>query len=263
MKANFYYVFLMLVIQSTLVAQVCQPDKMYKDSSAGVYPKPSVGIDKKACINTPYEYAFTVVVPASIVYSGFDIPIDFVRLDTINAVDSLPKGITYKCNPPNCTFAKNTQGCILLTGTPTAVNVAPFNYNLKIRAEASAVGLGILPIEFPGPLFPGNYYLRLLKEGNDSCKVVGTNDLLPNDLQSTVKPNPFTGQTTISYFLENKAQVKFTVMNGFGQVVSSRTFEAFGGENIMLFDAENLNGLYYYTLQTEQLKSVGKLLIIK
>ncbi len=263
MKVKFYTLFFVLFAQSVLMAQVCQPDKMYKDSSAGVYPKPSVGIDKKACINTPYEYIFTVVVPATIVFNGFEIGIDYVRMDTVNAVDSLPKGISYKCNPPNCTFNKNTQGCIVLSGTPTAVNLAPYNYNLKIRAEAFAPGLGALPIEFPGALFPGNYYLRVLKEGNDSCKIVGNSELLPNDLQATVKPNPFTGQTTVSYTLPAQAQLTFTVFNSLGQVVSTRKLEAFAGENTLPFEAENLDGWYYFSLQTESLKSVGKFLVIK
>ena len=189
-------------------AQFCKPDAMYKDSSAGVYPKPSVGIDKKACVNTKYDYTFTVVVSKSIPYLGLEIPLYRVGIDTVGAVDNLPKGITYKCDPPNCQFDSNTRGCIILTGIPTAVNVAPFNYDLKIKASANTA-FGPLAIEFPGTFFPGNYYLRLLPEGNDSCNISANNDLLANDFQTTIKPNPFSNETNISFVTEVPETITF------------------------------------------------------
>ena len=245
-------------------AQFCKPDAMYKDSSAGVYPKPSVGIDKKACVNTKYDYTFTVVVSKSIPYLGLEIPLYRVGIDTVGAVDNLPKGITYKCDPPNCQFDSNTRGCIILTGIPTAVNVAPFNYDLKIKASAyTAISPLPLTIEFPGTFFPGNYYLRLLPEGNDSCKISANNDLLANDFQTTIKPNPFSNETNISFVTEVPETITFSVYNQFGAILNQRKIESNIGENNILFDAKDLNGLYYYSLQSKERKSVGKLLIIK
>ncbi|MGB5026097.1 MAG: hypothetical protein WBO44_12155, partial [Saprospiraceae bacterium] len=78
---HFYLIILNFFIVCSVQSQNCLPDSIYRDSSAGVYPKPvsptnpNGGITKKACINKPYEFVFTVVVPDTVLVPAFPSPI--------------------------------------------------------------------------------------------------------------------------------------------------------------------------------------------
>jgi len=262
MKSKIFTIIICFISILQLNAQYCKPDAMYKDSSAGVYPKPSVGIDKKACVNTKFDYVFTVVVSKSIPYLGLEIPLYRVGIDTVGAVENLPVGITYKCDPPNCQFDSNTRGCIILTGTPTNVNLVPKNYDLKIKATANTA-FGPIAIDFPGTFFPGNYYLRLLPQGHDSCNISETKSILANDFQVVAKPNPFSTQTNILFLTDQSEKINFVVRNLTGSIIYQKELDAVIGENNFQFEANDLEGLYLFSLQSRDRKSVGKLLIVK
>ncbi|MFZ1424191.1 MAG: T9SS type A sorting domain-containing protein [Saprospiraceae bacterium] len=169
----FFYTLVYLFTFFNLQAQNCLPDSTFRDSSAGVYPKPisptnpNGGIKKKACINKPFEFIFTVVVPDSVTVPIYPTPIalEKVAIDTINAISNLPKGITYKCNPPNCVYNKNTFGCLILSGIATTDNI-PGDFKPIIKLILT-INLGF-PVpyatEYPGDAFPGEYILTLQSE---------------------------------------------------------------------------------------------------
>jgi Secretion system C-terminal sorting domain len=154
--------------------QSCLPDSTYRDSVAGVYPRPvspsypNAGINKKACINKFYDFTFTVVIPDSILIPPLTspAPLDKAEIATSGAISNLPEGISYACNPPNCVFPKNTIGCLTLFGTPTNNN-APGQYKPVIKLTITAFGGFIKQtIDYPGPAFPGEYILELQSENN-------------------------------------------------------------------------------------------------
>lgn len=160
------------------------PDSTLKDSSAGVYPKPisvdhpNAGISKKACINKPYDFTFTIVVPDSILtpFSTTPVPLIKASIDTANAITNLPKGIGYKCNPPDCVYKKHTYGCLILQGTADNSNV-PGDYKPVITLKAS-IDIGFpyeASLQFPGTIAPGEYILTLLSENNCLSATHNTN----------------------------------------------------------------------------------------
>lgn len=197
---HFYLIALNFFVILSIQSQNCLPDSIYRDSSAGVYPKPvsptnpSGGITKKACINKPYEFVFTVVVPDTVLVPAFPSPIalEKVAIDTINAITGLPKGISYACNPPNCVFNKNTSGCLVLKGTATTDNtVGDFKPIIKMTLT---INLGIpfpYVTEYPGPAFPGEYILTLVSE-QDCASASKQEDLVINYWF----PNPTNGKLT-------------------------------------------------------------------
>lgn len=169
----FFYIILSFLCYVQVEAQTCLPDSTLKDSSAGVYPKPvsptnpNGGITKVACINKPYEFVFTVVVPDTVQVPIFPNPIalEKVSIDSLGAILNLPEGISYSCNPPNCVFKKNTYGCLKLYGTPSLNNQAG-DYKPIIKLKLT-VNVGIpfdYTTEYPGPAFPGEYILKLVNE---------------------------------------------------------------------------------------------------
>ncbi len=194
-----YLFFLTLILASLAIGhtQACLPDSTLIDSSAGVYPKPITpenpngGIKKKACINKPYDFVFTVVVPDTVLVPIFPSPLalEKVFIDTAGAISNLPAGIHYQCNPPNCVFKKNTFGCLILNGIPTISN-QPGDYKPIIKLKLT-VNVGVpfdYATEYPGPAFPGEYKLTLLSE-NDCASNANEGVLESNSWY----PNPFYG----------------------------------------------------------------------
>lgn len=199
-----------------LNAQNCLPDSIYRDSAAGVYPRPvsmdypNGGIHKKACINKPYDFTFTVVVPDSILIplSPTPVPLEQVAIDTAGAISNLPVGITYACNPPNCVYKKNTFGCLILKGIPDDTNV-PGDYKPVIHMKVT-VNIGFpltVPADYPGPIAPGEYILTLLSE-ND-CALSTDNQNIKTNFWF---PNPTNGY--INSTASHIEKVKIFNLNG-------------------------------------------------
>lgn len=189
----FYFLLCCLFSFDILSAQVCLPDSLFKDSTAGVYPKPLTaanpkgGINKKACINKPYEFVFTVVIPDTVTVPGFGtIGLNSAQIATSNAIKGLPKGIDYQCNPSNCTFNAKTMGCIILNGIPDNSNT-PGNYKPVISLKLNTV-FGPFTVDYPGSIFPGEYILELLDE---NCQVSTYN---ADESKAYWWPNPSNGE---------------------------------------------------------------------
>ena len=160
------------------LAQTCKPDSLYRDSLAGVYPRPITaanpngGITKKACINEPFDFTLTVVIPDTVSFPGIPFPVNlnYAKVDTTGAILGLPQGIKYSCNPPDCKFNARTIGCIILHGVPTSAN-APGQYKPTIKLTLNNSLFGSLTIDYPGPQFPGEYILTLDEPGKCATKV--------------------------------------------------------------------------------------------
>ncbi len=187
MKYLFYTLFYSLSFLN-LSAQNCLPDSIYRDSATGVYPRPvsadypNGGIKKKACINKPYDFTFTVVVPDSVLVPPLTtpIPLEKAAIDTANAIINLPKGIKYSCNPPDCIFKKKTFGCLILQGTADNSN-SPGEYKPVIHMKLT-VNLGFpvdYNLDYPGTNFPGEYILTLVSE-NDCVAATKDQSLATN-----------------------------------------------------------------------------------
>ena len=150
------------------------------------------------------------------------------KIETTGAIQNLPVGITYACNPPDCVFPKLSLGCIKLYGTATSANL-PGKYKPVITLNLSTA-FGTFPISYPGAQFPGEYILTLLDE---SCQVGLSN---PSEEKQSWFPNPSNG----NFHTTNPNVQNIKLYNSFGQMVYSN----FGSTRI---DVENqLNsGLYF------------------
>lgn len=201
----------------------------------------------EACIGQPYVQAFTIKIPPTFALGTTEIPLVSASAATTGALTNLPKGLTYRCDPPNCTFLANTLGCILVTGTPTADN-APGTFDLGIKAQVQTA-LAPIDIEFPGQLAPNSHYYLILKGAGSTC--VSSVRNLNGDVASMRNfPNPFTGQTTILIDALDKGTYTFEVFDVLGRMVHQRPVQLAFGENQLNFNAEGLaKGSYRYSLR--------------
>lgn len=234
MKLQIATIFFIFTIFNLNAQVYCLPDSLYRDSTVGVYPRPVTpenpngGISKPACINKPYEFVLTIKIPDTVSFQGIVVNLNSAKIETTGAIQNLPVGITYACNPPDCVFPKLSLGCIKLYGTATSANL-PGKYKPVITLNLSTA-FGTFPISYPGAQFPGEYILTLLDE---SCQVGLSN---PSEEKQSWFPNPSNG----NFHTTNPNVQNIKLYNSFGQMVYSN----FGSTRI---DVENqLNsGLYF------------------
>jgi len=234
MKLQIATIFFIFTIFNLNAQVYCLPDSLYRDSTVGVYPRPVTpenpngGISKPACINKPYEFVLTIKIPDTVSFQGIVVNLNSAKIETTGAIQNLPVGITYACNPPDCVFPKLSLGCIKLYGTATSANL-PGKYKPVITLNLSTA-FGTFPISYPGAQFPGEYILTLLDE---SCQVGLSN---PSEEKQSWFPNPSNG----NFHTTNPNVQNIKLYNSFGQMVYSN----FGSTRI---DIENqLNsGLYF------------------
>jgi hypothetical protein len=255
----------------------CQPDARYQDSIAGVYPlpfiagvRPNGGINVPACLGRPYSFVWTVrvndsvTVPNPLGSGTITTAIDSITMTTTGALENLPAGITYACNPPNCVFRKRTSGCVALRGTPANSNTIGV-YKLKISGKVYGPLIQLIapngyPLTFPGDAFPGEYNLNLYANGDSRCNVA-TKDL--TDLSGlTASPNPTNGKTLIRFESLVEGEFQFTLRNAIGQEVISTPLSITAGLNAFEINAQDLpQGIYIYSISKGNLLTSSKLIV--
>lgn len=94
--------------------------------------------NSEACVNTPYSQTLTLAVPTSVTVNGASYPIQKIK---VNSITGFPSGITYQCNPSNCTVNGGNRGCILISGT----SASPGTYQTVTNATITVVVLGTCP----------------------------------------------------------------------------------------------------------------------
>jgi len=209
-----------------LAAQNCEPDEMYADSTAGVYPAPITpenpdgGIDEPACINKYYEYTLTVIIPDSITIDlfGQSLSLEIISADvpTEGAINGLPPGIDYLCVPGNCVMPALSYGCLLLYGT-VPKGTTPGDYDLSLELNITFAGLGTQSFDFPGEVFPGEYYLTVQEENNPDCISSSIDQSRLEGIK--LYPNPLTSGSLLQ-FSGNNHWKSATVFDANGLSVS-------------------------------------------
>lgn len=116
----------------------------------------------------------------------------------------------------------------------------------------------------------GNLWYRLKQIDFDGTATTYTAIRIKSELpvEFSLKqnfPNPFNPTTRISFTLPQKSQVKITVFDQLGSVMSILVNGEFNrGSHSVDFNASNLaSGLYFYRLETPSNSLTGKMLLIR
>src|SRR5688572_14836194 len=150
----------------------------------GIYPDSATGLPS-GTVGIPYSEVIQAKVLTDTTLNGLPVVITSI---TISAVTGLPPGLSYACNPANCIFPGGSNGCILLSGTPTAAGT--FNINVDVSVAGTIFG-----IPAPPQTSSIDYYVINIDVnsgvGNDLANLKF--DLLQN------KPNPAVNYTDVSF----------------------------------------------------------------
>lgn len=245
-------------------AQLCMPNPDFMDADAGVYPPPydevvtpDGGITESACINQPYEFVFTVVVSETITIGGASLPLDSIVLIS---VDGLPEGMTWDSNPEDGTYPAGSQGCARISGTASSSN-ALGDYSLLITVDAYIFGVPN-QLTFPNDLIaPGEYTLTLLEENSADC-LVGTENVLQQNVAVNASPNPTSGFTSININSLINTDLELTITDMTGRVVRSEAITANAGQQSIDIDVNAFaTGMYLYSLSNEMGVITKKLIV--
>jgi hypothetical protein len=234
------------ILSFGLSAQSCEPDTTYPDSVAGVFPAPITadnpdgGIDAPACPGNYYEYTLTVIIPdsATINVAGFPIDVELVsaQIATEDAINGLPPGIDYLCMPNNCVFEAEKTGCLLLFGTVDE-GTPPGKYSLSIDLQITVNGIGTIDVDFPGPQFPGEYFLEVVSVDSSICLTSTKEDFIKGD---AFYPNPVQQDRRL-YIKDDHGIQWLEIMDTAGHLI--HRIDARGYNSLSL---ENYaSGLYY------------------
>ena len=229
----------------------CTPDTMY--DSVGVYPVPDSlgGGLVRGCEDSTYFEKLTVVVPDTVLFMGFKVAMERVK---VLSITGLPSGMTYDCNPDTCGYVHGTKGCATLEGP---VGMTPGAYDFKVNVRVFFKG-GFLP---PLDTNYSGYRLTILAapciSSIDDTKVAFFDN---GDVK--VYPNPFSDQTTIQYLAEDNGSVMFSVFNTLGEMVETRSIEVEPGFNPVEFQRGDLpDGLYIFRFTQNQRVHSGRMVI--
>ncbi len=209
-----------------------------------------------ACIDQPYNQSLTINVPPIFTFESINLPITNLSIATTGAISNLPTGLTYNCDPPNCTFLPGQLGCILLYGTPTSANMAPDTFDLDIWSVLNS----IIPIPLRFPISGSHFYLTLKGPG---C-LVGNKDISNQLIGLKNAPNPFTNETFITAESLVAGDFQFEVFDLLGKRIYLKKIRLEIGHNEFAFDASELsNGAHFYTLSNNDGKAVRQMIVAR
>jgi hypothetical protein len=220
----------------------CTPDLTL--TIPGVYPDSATGL-ATGTVGVSYNQVIQVRTfldsVASITIGSNTITTNF-RLDSImvNSITGIPPGLTYACNPSTCKFIALSNGCILLSGTPTTAGVYPVTVNVVAKGKLTQLG----NIAYSQP-FSITYYTITIDTNS------GIIELLPKDKLSMSQniPNPIRGKSTVYVNTPKAAKLELKVYNILGKEVYSTNINARRGVTTITLDSENFStGLYMYSV---------------
>jgi hypothetical protein len=250
MKKNLLSLFTIAAafVSSASFAQVCTPNVscIPAGQTYGICPDSTTGM-AAGTVGVPYTQVMSMKVPADGTDFGYPgVPITSIA---ITSVDSLAPGLSYVCSPAGCSFPGNSQGCILISGTPTTV----WNHQVIVNALATA-NIGGFPVSIP----QANKQYRSVVL---AVAGVETMDLTKFEVSQNT-PNPFSSKTEISFTSPAPNDVEIKVFNMLGAVVFAKSIKAEKGMNSYQLDASSFTpGIYVYSVKNGD-KSVTKRMIV-
>lgn len=240
------FLFVASVAISSMNAQ-CVPNVSCIPAGAtyGICPDSATGM-AIGTVGVPYTQVMSMMVPVDATDFGFTgVPITSID---IVSVDSLAPGLSYVCSPAGCSFPGNSNGCILITGTPSTV----WNHQVIVNA----MGHATIGVSISIPQTNKQYRsIVVAAAGIESL------DMTKFDVDQN-SPNPFSENTEIHFSSVSASNVDFKVYNVLGDVVFNNQFRSEKGVNTIKVAANSFSpGVYIYSI-TNGDKTITKRMIV-
>ena len=253
MKKTILTVIVLLLTSATRLHAQCNPDLSL--TSPGIVPDSATGLDH-ATVGQAYSdtLQFRVPTDTTIVYMSTPLffTINWIRVDTIIG---LPPGFTWSTTEcGSCalhSFNGGTNGCLRISGPALP---ATGTYPLKIMLTDNGTNIIIGTISLPD----SNQDYSIVVDPNAGIQVLNqtTFDVLQN------YPNPFSGQTEITFTVPTAGKADFRVYDMLGREIILRSIDAVSGTNKITLSSKNFRpGIYFYKLNYKN-KSITRKMIV-
>ncbi len=211
----------------------CTPDLSI--TNPGIYPDSATGLPSGTA-GVAYSEVIQVKVLTDTVFNNWPVVISNI---TITSVSGLPPGLSYSCNPSSCVFPGGSNGCILLSGTPTTSGTFPIIVNVSVAGTIFGV-----------PAQPQNSSIDYYSITIDAATGIAADitslklELLPN------KPNPAINYTDLSFTSPISGDFRLKLFNMIGKEVLNQTLRGMAGMNTVRVETENFTpGVYMISLE--------------
>lgn len=226
-----------LTVLSTLQIQAqCVPNT--SNTTPGITPDSATGLSA-GTVGVLYSQVLQIFVPASTpveILPGVIVNVPVVSVE-LNSLTGLPPGLTYACNPANCLFPGNSNGCADISGTPTVAG----NYTLTavITSIGTVFGQPTTQVDTLG-----YYTIDVTGAVSSIYESTGLGFFMNQN-----SPNPCAEFTDIRYVVPSRGEVDFRLFNLIGKEVYRSLLTPDQGENELRFDTRDLApGVYMYSM---------------
>lgn len=248
------FVFVVLFAPSLMAQEpACVPGLINPDTAI-ILPEPydAIAMDgglDSTCTGLAYEQILTVLTPATIPVNGVNFSLDSITIDVDNAIEGLPVGFSYSCNPPNCVFLPEESACIVITGIANEnVPVGTYELGLTVTAFNPFVPTG-LPLNYPNDFGNPNetYFIDIASEAD--CNVTVSTTYLEENLSSFISPNPTASFTELNVNATKAMDLQMVLVDVLGKKHVQRAISITAGQNIIPLQVQDLTqGIYFMSL---------------
>ena len=224
------------IVLSTLQIQAqCVPNT--SNTTPGITPDSATGLSA-GTVGVLYSQVLQIFVPATtpVVIFGQTVTVTVVSVE-LNSLTGLPPGLTYACNPSNCLFPGNSNGCADISGTPTVAG----NYPLTAVITSTGTVFGQPTTQVDTLSY---YVIDVTGAVSSIYESTGLGFFMNQN-----SPNPCAEFTDIRYVVPSRGEVDFRLFNLIGKEVYRSLLSPDQGENELRFDTRDLApGVYMYSM---------------
>jgi hypothetical protein len=200
----------------------------------GIYPDSATGL-VSGTVGVPYSEVIQAKVLTDTSLGGAPVIITNV---TVTSVSGLPPGLSYSCNPASCVFPGGSNGCMLISGTPTTAGVYPLTvvltangtiFGIPVPPQSSTLSYYKITIDSPTGIAEGVKNIRF--------------DFINN------QPNPASGYTDLTFVTPTATDVTIKLFNVIGSEVMTQKIRGMAGSNTTRINLDGISpGIYMITM---------------
>ncbi len=228
-------------------------------STETIYNGDTVTLLKSVEPNVAYETIIQVRVPKDTVvdYLGNTVLADFANV-SLDSISNMPSGLSYACNPFTCAFNGQSNGCVKISGTVATSDTGV--YRLILNITANMLINGFIPV---AQAVKDSTFLLAVGVVPDTSGGSGVNAMIfKNITQLDVFPNPLQDEGIVSFYVKERSDIEFRIIDMLGNLVHKRSINSAQGlKTLSVNTKEFSNGVYFISL-TNVIDAVTKKVMI-
>ncbi len=250
MKKQILAICLLVIAVAFQASAQCVPNTSI--TVPGIYPDSATGLSP-GVVGQAYSQVMQMRVPNDTMVAVSGVGTVNVTIDdiTLQSFTALPPGLTYSKTPTSGVFPGGSNGCVLISGTPTTAGT--------YHPKAITATHGHYLIFNQTQIDTIDYYTIVITSTSTGLA------LLENPSTFSVgacQPNPASDFTVIPFSVPTGGQVGLTVYNMIGQVKERMQISAATGLNEYRLSTKELEaGIYIYSLEAAGKKLSGRLVV--